>query len=286
MRTVLIDADGLVYRLAFRNESSVDWDGDGDVKTWSNPELASAQLTDFVDEVIEETGAHKVFMCLSDPDRNWRKDLMPDYKANRDVGERPELWFWMRREVEKHYATIQRQGLEADDVLGILATRPHYGEMVIATVDKDLKSVPGLFYDLNRPEDGIQEISPVEAEKWHLKQTLAGDPVDNYSGARGIGWGKADALVEALYQGDGWAMRPYTHEFTRGPRKGESEVRWEKVPCESVWWSVVTHYHKAGQTPDDALLNARVARILRHGEYSYRTHTPILWTPKRIEHVR
>jgi DNA polymerase-1 len=41
----------------------------------------------------------------------------------------------------------------------------------------------------------------------------------------------------------------------------------------------VEAYAKKNLTADDALVQARVARILRHTDYNFKTKEPILWTP-------
>lgn len=286
MTTLLLDADGLVYKLAYRHQDAVDWDDDGDPLVWTNPGLAKADLGDYVDDLAHDLGANRVVMCLSDPDRNWRHDVMKTYKANRAPEDRPVLWAEIRKHIEDNFETWLRPRLEADDVMGILATNPKIikDEKIVATIDKDLKTVPGLFYDLNHPDDGVQEISPAEAEAFHLKQALAGDPVDHYYGAIGVGWSKASDMVDDFYRGEGWHWEAYEHEFKRGPRKGLSETRWCKVPSKHVWGGILTWYRKVGMTAMDALANAQVARILRHGEYDYYAKEPIYWTPRRIEH--
>jgi DNA polymerase-1 len=49
--------------------------------------------------------------------------------------------------------------------------------------------------------------------------------------------------------------------------------------AENPWEDILASYEKAGLTYDDALRNARLARILRPGEYNSTTKEPILWTP-------
>ena len=43
---------------------------------------------------------------------------------------------------------------------------------------------------------------------------------------------------------------------------------------------MVAAYEKAGMTEEEALVQARVARILRNAEYTRKTGEVILWTPK------
>ncbi len=47
------------------------------------------------------------------------------------------------------------------------------------------------------------------------------------------------------------------------------------------WDTVVNAYEKAGLTEEDALVQARVARILRASDYDQSTQEPILWTPTK-----
>ena len=46
------------------------------------------------------------------------------------------------------------------------------------------------------------------------------------------------------------------------------------------WKTVVSAFEKQGLSENDALTQARVARILRAEDYNFKTHKPILWTPK------
>ena len=83
------------------------------------------------------------------------------------------------------------------------------------------------------------------ADRFHLYQTLVGDQTDNYKGCPGVGPVKAETALGA----------------------------------NPTWASVVGCYEKAGLTEEDALVQARVARILRHGEYNKMTCEVKLWTP-------
>ena len=47
-----------------------------------------------------------------------------------------------------------------------------------------------------------------------------------------------------------------------------------------MWNKVVAAYEKKGQTVGDALMTARLARILREGDYDYSTGEVKLWNPK------
>ena len=89
------------------------------------------------------------------------------------------------------------------------------------------------------------EISLEQADRTHLTQALTGDITDGYSGCPGIG---PKTAIKVLKEGD--------------------------------WIEVVAAYEKVGLTEEDALIQARVARILRHGEYNKKTKEVKLWTPE------
>ena len=131
--------------------------------------------------------------------------------------------------------------LEADDAMGIYATK--LPGNTIVSPDKDMRQIPGKLFNL----EDTTTITPEEGARWHLIQTLAGDQTDGYSGVPGIGVKRAATLFE---------------------KQGYS------------WNTVLAAFEDKGLTEDDALLNARLARILTNEDYDSKTQTPILWTPK------
>jgi DNA polymerase-1 len=119
------------------------------------------------------------------------------------------------------------------------------------------------------------EISETEADYWHMYQTLVGDTSDGYPGCPGVGKVGAAEFLEKPYV---WLS--YEHVFKSGPRKGMTETRWKQQPTTNVWEGVVSQYAKAGLTEDDAVRQARLARILRWSDWDQEKKVPILWTPK------
>ena len=140
------------------------------------------------------------------------------------------------------YNVIIMKELEADDAMGIYATQ-HPGNVIVSP-DKDMRQIPGKLYDLETSKD----ITAEEGAKWHLIQTLAGDQTDGYSGVPGIGVKRA----ETLFNKEGYN-----------------------------WSTVVKAFTDKGLTEDDALLNARLARILTIDDYDTTKQTPKLWTPQK-----
>ena len=171
--------------------------------------------------------------------RNFRKKIFPDYKGHRNR-KKPCGYRRVITELSNDYQVIRMPELEADDAMGIYATA-NPGN-VICSPDKDMRQIPGRLYNM----DEMFTITPDEGARWHLIQTLAGDQTDGYSGVPGIGVKRAVALFDE-------------HGYT--------------------WKTVVEAFKDKGLTEDDALMNARLARILTCTDYDPIQHTVIPWTP-------
>lgn len=243
--TLLIDGDIVLYWACSGSEEETDWGDD-----WWSLTADVRQAKQMVDAQVASwktlLGANKVIFVVSDPEDNWRYKVLPSYKGNR-LGKRKPLGYPSVRDYAVNlYNGVRIPKLEADDVLGLLSTGTKVkGRKIIVSEDKDLKTVPGLLYNPNRAEEGVQEISVAQADRWHLYQTLTGDATDNYKGCPGIGPVTADKLLDA----------------------------------EPSWATVKQAYEKAGLSEDEALRQAAVARILRHGEYDYTKQEVKVWKP-------
>lgn len=250
-RTALIDGDIYIFRAALGAEQPIEWD-DGLWTLHAHMSAATELLDEMIDGLKNEVKADKVIVALSDT-RNFRYDVYPHYKHNRKDKRPPLLRKALKEYVLAKYETFLRPGLEADDVLGILSTSPHIvkGKKIIVSGDKDMKTIPGSFYDSGRGE--YHEISELEADYWHCVQTLTGDAADGYPGCPGIGVKRAEALLAGMLSGE----------------KALSEC----------WGLVVKAYEKAGQTAEDALIQARIARICRRDDYDFENKRVNLWNP-------
>jgi len=272
---LLIDADVLRYQLAYANTTRIDWNGDGNLSEATQAERARAGLEDYLTELVEQFDAHSYVLALSCPHGNFRKALYPAYKEHRKDRVKPALWFVLDELIHHNFrdCLIEVPTLEGDDVLGLLATHPKPEwipeNRIVVSIDKDMQTLPGIrLYMPNRPDDGVRDISPHAADVNWMKQTLAGDAVDNYPGFPGIGAAGAEALLLPV------------HERHRTSSVGQH--------LGALWRCVVDTYTtrtpRGGTEPltvEDALLQARLARILRHGDWELRGNTPRihLWMP-------
>ena len=250
MRIALIDGDIFVWESACQAEQRMTF-GDQEV-VHADEAMANANFDVKIRTIKEVCGADHVLIALSDPSRHyWRHDILPSYKAGR-TGARPVALKGVRDHALKNHNCTARRALEADDVLGILATGKALAKMyktksvtpIVVTSDKDLKQIPGLHLNHQKISEGLFTVEKEDGEAWHLTQTLTGDVVDNYSGCPGIGPVKAAAIVPG------------------------------------GWPAIVKAFEKKGLTEDDALRQARVARILQVQDWNAKTQTPHLWVPK------
>lgn len=279
-RTMLIDGDIYIFQAAMLSETAFDWDDD----IWTlhaDAGQAREMVEQYIARDLEATECTDFIFTLTDRDRdaNFRKDVLPSYKENRKKTRKPILIPHLRDWIEDTYVCYEKPKLEGDDVLGILMTAPEIikGEKVCVSIDKDMKTIPGLHYNAGRPEDGVYRVTQEEADRFHLQQSLAGDAVDGYSGCPGIGMGTADKILGMPPH----TMEPYRHTFARGPRKGQVERRWKEEFNSDIlpWDTIVSYYNKAGLGMDEALRQARCARILRYTDYDFETQKVKLWEP-------
>ena len=238
-RTLLIDGDIVVYRYASTVEQEVDW-GDDVWSLWSDAKEAKQLILQYLEHLVEMTEADDFIFCFSDKD-NFRKTILPTYKSNRKGKRKPVCYKGVKTWIESKYKSVTMPTLEGDDVMGILATNGSIeGETVIVSEDKDMKTIPCLLWRGGE----MEKISEEYADYFHLYQTLIGDTTDGYGGLKGVGDKRAKVLLE-----------------------------------NPTWDTVLKAYEKAGYTEEDALVQARVARILRASDYNTEKQEPILWTP-------
>ena len=246
---LLVDADMLLFQACCACEVEVEWQED--IITTHLPVREAMMLfEDLLSIKKQQVKANWVTLCWTGVD-NFRKKVDPSYKGNRRATNhriKPVCFKEVRRRLENSYKSECWYRLEADDVLGILATRHRDKTPVIWSGDKDLKQIPGF----HLTSDGaIDLITEDEADAYFLQQCLSGDAVDGYSGCPGI-----------------------------GPKTAKKLIPVERFSLASAWRVVVQQYEKKGLSADHALKQARLARILRDTEYTYDDIE--LWQPPTL----
>ena len=242
--TLLIDADWLIYSSCCSCEQDIKWDDN--LHTLHCDERDIHEMIDgrveYYQKIAEDND--DVVMCFTQYP-TFRHTIFPDYKANRKNKRKPLALYAMVEQIGQRYKSESYTGLEGDDVMALLATSKKYPNPVIVSPDKDMRSVPCTLL----ANDDMELITKKKADRHWMIQSLTGDSTDNYKGIPGCG--------------------PVTAEKILGEAK--------TLP--DMWDKVVAAYEKKKQTFADAVLTAQLARILRKGDYDFKTQEVTLWTP-------
>ena len=249
----LIDGDSFAYQAAASVEVETNWDGDLWTLHSSYTEGLLA-LEGMLDDIQKHLQLDRFRIALSSG-TNWRHGVMPSYKSHRKKIRKPIIFSALKDYLRDKHGAETYESLEGDDILGMWQTAPNKPyDTVIITTDKDLHTIPGKVCRWLGAEPEVVEISERLADFWHMRQTLTGDATDGYPGCPGVGPKTADKLLDKML-GD------------------------NPPPVSEAWSSVILPtYKKAGLSEEVALQNARVARILRYGEYA-RGEGVKLWQP-------
>ena len=247
-RIALIDADVLVYKIGSKLEQPIDWGNDFWTLHCDFREVDVA-LAKEIDKIKRDLNICNVALFLSCPTQEgFRRTLNPTYKFNRNGNRKPVCYQAIRQELFLREATAFPK-IEADDAIGIEATT-NPDSSTIVSIDKDFRTIPNVpIYNPDTKETNIY--TSKESFMFFMCQVLAGDAVDGYSGCPGIGMKTAEKLLKDC--------------------KTQKEM----------WDTVIETYNKKDLTEDDALLNARMAFILRKGYYNTKTGDMKLWKPKK-----
>ena len=235
---LLIDADFTVYKCCAAAESEIDF-GDDVIVVTSTFKDAYSCVKRELNKISNKFGDFDEMILFFSDSKNFRKDIQKDYKGHRNR-KKPCGYRRVINKLTEEYQVIKMPTLEADDAMGIYATK-NPGNIIVSP-DKDMKQIPGKLYNFDESFTVIKS----EGAKWHLVQSMAGDNTDGYAGVPGIGVKRAVALFE---------------------EKGYS------------WKTVVEAFKEKGLSEEVALTNARLARILTTEDYDHEKREPILWNP-------
>jgi hypothetical protein len=165
MTHVNIDGDIIVYSVGFASE--------GDPVAF-----VLKSVNSMVSDIVVACDADTYTVLLTGKD-NYRHDVatIAPYKGNRKDSSKPEHYDEIRQHILNKLNGEEIHGEEADDQLGIRAVQHGH---IIATLDKDLNTVPGTHYNWRNKE--LYEVSETEAMHFFYTQLLTGDATDNIPG--------------------------------------------------------------------------------------------------------
>ena len=190
-------------------------------------------------KIRDKFGSFSTLILFFSDSVNFRKKILDSYKGHRNR-KKPCGYKRVIKQLKTEFEVIIMPQVEADDAMGIYATQ-HPGNVIVSP-DKDMRQIPGKLYNL----DEQFTVSEEDGAKWHLIQTCSGDQTDGYGGISGVGVKRAETLFKE---------KGYT------------------------WRTVLDAFIERGHSEEEALTNARLARILTSEDYDFKKQQPILWSP-------
>lgn len=211
-RVCLVDASLYIFRAY--HSLPPDW---RDREGW--PTHAVQGFTSFLLQLLEHSPNPHVAICFDEAlNSGFRHQIYPAYKANREPADEALL-----RQFSHCRTAASLLGLsthsdaryEADDLIGSLVAlaRANERKVLVVSADKDLTQLLGdgdEQWDFGRDKRydcaAVEEKFGVRPDQMVDLLALAGDPVDNIPGVRGIGMVSAARLLnhfgtlEQLYQ--------------------------------------------------------------------------------------
>jgi DNA polymerase-1 len=249
-RKLLIDGDIYAYQIASSCQEKAMFDDM--ITSTVNVNDMKKKFKSKMSYLQRSLGLKIGYILFSGPtNENFRKEILPTYKENRKSVEKPLGHKWLVEWITAEYPALVKKvdKLEADDLMGIMATRPG-ADFMIVSEDKDMQTIPCPWYSPSK--DKVIDSDDNSANWYHMYQTLMGDQVDNYTGLPGVG------------------------------PKNAAKILQECANAQERWVAVVDAYGKAGLEETDALVQARVARILHWTDYNMKTKEIKLWKPQHL----
>lgn len=180
-----IDGDLVVFRCASTAENEPE-------------EIACHRVDEFIRKLLYETDCTECVVYLSGSN-NFRYNVYPEYKANRQGKYRPKHEKACKQWVINNYPTEIHDMLEADDLLAINQT----DNTILCSIDKDLDQVPGWHYRWEQTRLGVvtseaslYKVEPFDGLRHFYTQLITGDNTDNIKGVVGAGKKAARVLAD------------------------------------------------------------------------------------------
>lgn len=162
-------------------------------------------------KLLKEIKPDYLAFCYDRPEPSFRKDIYPEYKANRsempeDLA--PQIPYIKQLTEALGIPAFEMQGFEADDLIGTFAMmgEKHNLDVVIVSGDKDFSQLINehtIMYDTMK--DTRFTVEKV-VEKWGVEPkyfidylALTGDSSDNIPGVRGVGPKGAQKLINEFH---------------------------------------------------------------------------------------
>lgn len=216
-----IDADILQYEIAYAAESRLRHEAEDGKEVPEDGHPPFAWIPEMVEErvnaIMRDSGAGGEPLMFFTGKNNFRFDIAfsAPYKPRPEA--KPYHHQNVKTVIEYKYKCYEVEGLEADDLIGIVMTA-YPGKYISCSRDKDLRQLPGWhfgwelhnqaqFGPMEITEDGFLELRQRNdkaktkylvggGDKFFFSQMLTGDRVDGIPGCDGVGPVAAFKILE------------------------------------------------------------------------------------------
>jgi DNA polymerase-1 len=209
-KLVLVDGSSYLYRAFHAMPSLTNSNGDQTGAVYG--------MTNMLRRLLRESGSNHVAVIFDAPGKTFRDEIYADYKANRPP--MPEELVAQIKPIHEvvralGFPLLQIPGVEADDVIGTLATQARDAgfEVVISSGDKDMCQlvdeqirVENTMDDSTLDPAGVKKKFGIHPTQMVDFLTLVGDSSDNIPGVPKVGpktavkwleaYGSLDAILE------------------------------------------------------------------------------------------
>lgn len=190
---LLVDISGLLWRSAYSSRGLADSTGRG-------TNVLYGTLRALESLALENRATELVIIFDGGSDR--RKEIYPEYKGNRKKD--PEVVAEVNEQIEylKDFfdampvIQLRVDGVEADDIFGILVPFLKHEKVCIVSSDSDLLQLVRSDKHKMIAFDSLPESSKYSPAQIIAEKVLVGDPSDNIKGVMGLGPVKFEALIE------------------------------------------------------------------------------------------
>lgn len=208
MKLLLIDGNNIYRRIHGANKEL------GDDDSLERAQDAANKTVGAVIKDVRKLQPTHVLVVFDGSGPCWRSKLYPAYKQDESTGERKQMAPVMCSAIaqcvqmlkERGLFCLQREGVEADDTIGIIAhklTGREGIEVIIDSTDKDFGqffegNVSGYnrFEDKLRDSQWVKDKFDIDPEQVADFLALSGDSSDNIPGAYNIGEKRAAKLLQ------------------------------------------------------------------------------------------
>jgi len=176
----------------------------------------------------------------------WRNEdaTIQAYKGNRKEMVKPVYYDECRQFMIDRFRAKVCQGMEADDSVA-QAARDNEGSVIVASGDKDLRTISGYQLGLGNIKKGVEYVTPLQACRNLYIQMLMGDRIDNIKGLsgtkgkRGYGIKTATKAIEQYiteYDMAKFVAKEYKSKYPDGvmSEDGTTHLTWQEMLVETA----------------------------------------------------